>query len=143
MSNLPGVILLHHRIEIRIRLVGVEHLVAVHYGNEVLGVGEVDDVMRIAREHMHNLDVVAGDFPFQDLAFRIIEVALLDEAVALDDNELFELGVVPVLPLGDSGLADVDRNLAGVMCMHEFREGTAVIHIHLQRERGLLVRQVA
>ena len=68
--------------------------------------------MSVAREHVDGLDVVAGDFPFQHFAFGVVEISLLDEAVALDNDELLELGVVPVLALGDAWLDDLDRNLS-------------------------------
>lgn len=60
--------------------------------------------MRVAREHVNRLDIVAGDFPFLNLAFRVIEVTLLDEAVAFDHDELLELSIVPMLALGDAWL---------------------------------------
>ena len=92
-------------------LVGIENLVAVHDGNEVFGVTEVDDVMCVTWEHVDGLDVVAVDFPFENFAFGVIEVPLLNEAVAFDDNELLELRVVPVLTLGDARLRNVDAHL--------------------------------
>ena len=46
-------------IEVCIRSTRVEDFVAVHNCYEVLGVGEVDDVMGVAREHDDGLDVVA------------------------------------------------------------------------------------
>ena len=46
-------------IEVCIRPSGIEDLVAIHDSYEVLGVGEVDDVMGVAREHDDGLDVVA------------------------------------------------------------------------------------
>ena len=121
----------------------VEDFVAVHDGHEVFGVGEVDDVVGVAGEHVDGLDVVAVDLPFEDLALGIIEAALLDEAVALDHDELLELGVVPVLALGDAGLGDVDAHLAGRVGVDELGEGAALIDVHLEREGGLLVGQVA
>ena len=48
-----------NRIEICIWPSGVEDLVAVHDCYEVLGVGEVDDVVGVAGEHDDGLDVVA------------------------------------------------------------------------------------
>ena len=60
---------------------------------------------------MDSLDVVARNFPLQHFALRIIEVALLDEAVAFHHNELLELGIVPVLTFGNAGLGDVDAYL--------------------------------
>ena len=70
--------------------------------------------MGVAWEHVDGLDVIAVNFPSEDFAFGVIEVALLNEAVALDDNELLELGVVPVLTFGDAGLTDVDADLSAV-----------------------------
>ena len=70
--------------------------------------------MCVAREHVDSLDVVAVNFPFKDFAFGVVEISLLNEAVALNDNELLELGVVPVLTFGDAGLTDVDADLSAV-----------------------------
>ena len=60
----------------------IKDLVAIHHRDEVLRVGEVDDVVRIARQHVNALDVVARDLEFDYLPFGVVEVALLDEAVA-------------------------------------------------------------
>ena len=43
--------LLSYGIEVGIGTGGVEDLVAVHDGDEVVGVREVDDVVRVAGEH--------------------------------------------------------------------------------------------
>ena len=40
-------------------MIRVEDLVAVHHGDEVLRLREVDDVVRISRQHVYTLDVVA------------------------------------------------------------------------------------
>ena len=124
-------------------LIGIEYLVAVHDGNEVFGVREVDDVMCVAREHVDGLNVVAVNFPFKDFTFGVIEVTLLNKSVAFDDDKLLKLGVVPVLALGDARLADVDADLSCIEGMHQFCEAAAVIDVHLQREGGLLVGKVA
>ena len=54
-------------IEVGIRFVRVEDFIAVHHRDQVLGVGEVDDVMRIAWEHVNHLDVVAAYLKLDDL----------------------------------------------------------------------------
>ena len=92
---------------------------------------------------MYRSYIIARDFPLQDAALGVVEVALLDEAVAGDHNELLELGVVPVLALGDAGLGDVDTYLTGVERVHQLGEGAAVVGVHIQSEGGFLVRQVA
>ena len=128
-------------LEKRIRLVGIKNLVTVHYRNQVLGLGEVDDVVGIARQHVHSLDIIARDFELQD--FVGAQLALLDEAVAGDHNEELPLGVVPVLALGDAGTADVDGHLAAIEGVHQLGEGAAGVYIHLEREGYLLLGQVA
>ena len=105
--------------------------------------GEVDDVMGIAGEHVDGLDVIAINFPLQHAAFGVIEVTLLDEAVTLDHNELLKLGVVPVLALGYAGLGNVDAHLTGIKGVYQLGEAAAVIYVHPERECGLLVWQVA
>lgn len=40
-----------YRIEVGVGTVRIEDFVTIHNGNEVLRVGEVDDVMRVARKH--------------------------------------------------------------------------------------------
>ena len=46
-------------VEVCVRTFGVEDLVAVHDSYEVLGVGEIDDIMGITRKHDNGLDAVA------------------------------------------------------------------------------------
>ncbi len=70
--------------------------------------------MFVAWEHVDALDVVASDFELDDFAFGVVEVALLDEAVARYHDEEFPLGVVPVLAFGDAGVADEDANFSAV-----------------------------
>ena len=53
---------LFHRVEVGVGLVGVEHFVAVHHCHQVLGVGEVDDVVGVAGEHDDGLDFVTTYF---------------------------------------------------------------------------------
>lgn len=57
---------------------------------------------------MDSLNMVAVDLPLQNLTIGVVEAALLDKSVTLDHDELFELGVVPVLALGDARPGDVD-----------------------------------
>ena len=90
---------------------------------------------------MDGLDVVAGDLELDD--FVGAQLALLDEAVAGDDDEELPLGVVPMLTFGDSGLADVNGDLAAIEGVDQLGEGAAVIDIHLEREGDFLLGQVA
>ena len=70
-------------IEESVGLIGIEDFIAVHDGYEVFGVAEVDDIMGVAREHVDSFNLVATHLPLQHFAFRVVKVALLDEAVTL------------------------------------------------------------
>ena len=102
---------LHYFIKIGVGALRIENFVAIHDGDEILGVGEVDDVVGVAGEHDYGLDAVAADFVVEYFVGAFF--AELDESVAADYDELFPLGVVPVLAFGDAGFGDVDRHLAG------------------------------
>ena len=95
----------------------VEDLVGPHDGDEVLGVGEVDDVVGVAGQHLDCLDLVAGNLEAYDGVFpsgcRVdTELSFLNETAPLHNYEDLPLGVVPVLALGNAGLGDVDADLA-------------------------------
>ena len=138
IAGLTGILNL---LEKGIRLLLIEDFVAVHDGDEVLGLGEVDDVVGVAGEHVDGLDVVAGDLELNDLVRA--QFALLDEAVSTYHNEELPLGVVPVLAFGDAGTGDIDGDLAAVEGVDQLGEGAAVIDIHLEREGHFLLGQVA
>ena len=103
-----------HWVEVCVWTVGIEDLVAVHDGDEVLGIGEVDDVVGVAREHDYGLDVVATYLEVEDLGIRVGFVSELNETMTAYDCEVLELGVMPVLAFGDSWLGDVYGNLSAV-----------------------------
>ena len=50
---------LHYFIKIGVGALRIEDFVAIHDGDEILGVGEVDDVVGVAGEHDDGLDSVA------------------------------------------------------------------------------------
>lgn len=107
-------------IKVGVGPVRIEYLVAVHDGDEVFGVGEVDDIVGVPREHDDGLDFVTTHLVVEDFVSAFL--AELDETVARDDDELFPLGVVPMLALGDAGLGDVDAYLSAVEGVDEFGE---------------------
>lgn len=127
-------------VKVGVGPVRIEYLVAVHDGDEVFGVGEVDDVVGIAGKHDDGLDFVTTHLIVEDFVRALL--AELDEAVARDDDELFPLGVVPMLSLGDTWLRDVDAYLSAVEGVDEFGERTALVNIHLQVEDGLFLGKV-
>ena len=50
---------LHYLIKIGVGALRIEDFVAIHDGDKVFGVGEVDDVVGVAGEHDDGLDSVA------------------------------------------------------------------------------------
>ena len=78
----------------------------------------------------------------EDFAFWVVEIPLLNQSMTSHHDELLELGVVPVLAFGDARLADVDGDLTGIQGMHQLGEAATGIHIHLQWEGRLLIRQI-
>ena len=133
----------YYLIVICIRASGVEDFVAVHDGNEVFGVTQIDDVVGVAGEHDDRLDVVTANLIVENLGIRVGFVSQLNKSVARDYREVLELAVVPVLALGDSGLGDVDAHLTTVERVHQLGERTTVVHIHFQVENSLFLGQIA
>lgn len=127
-------------VKVGVGPVRIEYLVAVHDGDEVFGIGEVDDVVGIAGEHDDGLDFVTTHLVVEDFVGTFL--AELDEAVARNDNKLFPLGVVPMLTFGDTRLRDVDAYLSAVEGVNQFGERTAGIDVHLQVEDGLFLGKV-
>lgn len=128
-------------VKVGVGPVRIEYLVAVHDGDEVFGVGEVDDVVGVTGEHDDGLDFVTTHLVVEDFVGAFL--AELDEAVARDDDELFPLGVVPMLALGDTRLRNVDTHLSAVEGVDEFGERTTLVYIHLQIEDSFFFGQVA
>ena len=83
-------------------MVGIEDLIRPHEGNEVLGIAEIDDIVRPAGDHVYGFDPLAADLK-ADLFIRV-DIALLDQRAAADDDEELPLGIMPVLSLRDAGL---------------------------------------
>lgn len=74
-----------HRVIKCIRMIRVELLVCPHQGDEVFGVGEVDDVVRPAGDHVDGFDFVAAYLKRHLLI--CMDIALLDQRATADNNE--------------------------------------------------------
>ena len=81
---------------------GVKQLIRPHKGDKVLGITQIDDIMRPAGDHMDGFDRVAADLK-ADLLVRV-DVTLLDQRATADNDEELPLRIVPMLTLGDAGL---------------------------------------
>ena len=136
-----GHIAVLHRLAKRIRSRLVKHLVRPHQRHEILRLAEVDDVVRVPRQHVHRLDVVATRLKLPDLIRA--DPAFLNQRTAGHHDEKLPLAVVPVLALGDPRLADVHRELPAVDRLEQLREAAALVALHVQRERDLLLGQIA
>ena len=121
-------------------MAGVEDLVGPHDGHQVFRFGEIDDIVGVARQHMDGLDAIAGDLELHDLVRA--DLPLLDEAVTGDNDKELLLAVVPVLALGDAGLADIHGELAVVGGLQQLRKAAALVAVHLQVEGDLILGQI-
>ena len=70
-----------HWVEVCVWTVGIEDLVAVHDGYKVLGVGEVNDVVGVARKHDDTLNFVTTYLIVEYFSIRVVLIAELDESV--------------------------------------------------------------
>ena len=127
-------------VKVGVGPVRIEYLVAIHDGDEVFGVGEVDDVVGVTGEHNDTLDFVTTHLVVEDFVGAFL--AELDETVTRDDDELFPLGVMPMFSLGDTGLGDVDAHLSAVEGVDEFGERAALVNIHFQIEDSFFLGKV-
>ena len=84
----------------------VKGLVAGHNRYQILRLGQVDDIVRPAGNHMDGLDLIAGNLKLHRLTS--VDISLLNQTVTGHYDEQFPLAVVPVLPLSDARMADVD-----------------------------------
>ena len=87
---------------IRVGVVGIEYLVAVHYGDEVFCVRKINDVMGPPREHMYALNVVSAYFKFNNLAG--VEIAFLNKTTTRDNDKNSHLVLCQCCPLVVPGL---------------------------------------
>ena len=122
-------------------MIGIEDFVAVHDCDEVLGVGEVDDVVGVTGKHNNRLYFVAAYLKVEN--FICAFFSHLDKSAAFHNDELFPLGVVPVLAFGDAGLGNVDADLATIGSVDQFSERAAVVAVHFEIEYSLVFRQIA
>ena len=104
-----------HNFKKRIWMIRIKLLVCPHQGDEVLGIGQVDDVVSPAGNHVNSFDFVAGNL--KGYLFIGVDISLLDQRSSADDDEKLPLGIVPMLPLGDAGLGDIDRELTTIDCL--------------------------
>lgn len=119
-----------------VRVLGVEGLVGPHDRHEVLGVGQVGYGVRVARDHLHGAHVRPRNYVLVDgerVPLGILPYfPQLDRRGAGDHQEPLPLAHVPVVALGDAGLAHVDGDLAALGRAQELGERASVVGVGLQ-----------
>lgn len=117
-------------------VLGVEGLVGPHDRHEVLGVGQVGYGVRVARDHLHGAHVGTRDGVLVDgerVSIGVLpHLPQLDRRGAGDHQEPLPLAHVPVVALGDAGLAHVDGDLAALGRAQELGERASVVGVGLQ-----------
>lgn len=114
-------------------VLGVEGLVGPHDRHEVLGVGQVGYGVRVARDHLHGAHVRPRNYILVDgerVSIGVLpHLPQLDGGGAGDHKEPLPLAHVPVVALGDAGLAHVDGDLAALRRAQELGERAAAVHV--------------
>ena len=121
-------------------MVRVKDLVAGHDRHQIFRLGQIDDVVGPAGDHVDRLDLIPGNLKLHRLAG--VDVPLLNQAVTGHDDEQLPFGVVPVLPLGDARLRDVDAHLPAIGGVDELGKGAPVVRIHFQGILELIRGQI-
>ena len=121
-------------------MAGIKALVCPHHSHQILCLGQIDDVMGIAREHMDCLNVLTGRL---ELYYLVIpNFSLLNQPMTRYYDEKFPLGVMPVLTLSNTRLCDIDGDLTAGVCFQKLRKAPSLIPIHFERKRHLVRGQI-
>ena len=115
----------------RIRSPPIKHLITSHHRDQILRLTQINNIVRPSRNHIDRLDLLSAYLKLHH--FSGINISFLNQSMSCHNNKKLPFAVVPMLPLGDPRLTDIDRNLSTILCMHKLRKRTAIIHIHFQR----------
>ena len=118
----------------------VKGLVGPHERYQRLRVAEIDDVMRIARQHVYGFKPLSRGLKAQHLITS--DSPLLYQPMTGDDHKELPFAVVPMLPLRNTWLGDVHTKLTTAGGLHQLGKAAPRIHVHFQWKRDLLRRQV-
>ena len=106
-------------------MIGIELLVRPHQGDEVLGVTQIDDIVRPAGDHVNGFDLISRNLK-ANLLIRM-DIALLDQGASRYDDKKLPLRVMPVLTLCDAGLTDIQAELSVIGGFQQLGERAAVV----------------
>lgn len=130
-----------HRLKKCIRMIAVKDLVCPHNCDKVFSLRQIDDIVGISRKHVHSLDLIPAHLKLNH--FISSDFPLLDQTMAGNYNEKLPLRIVPVLPLCDARLRNINAELAMVCSLKQLRKTTPVIAVHLEIESDLLLGEIA
>lgn len=97
--------------------------------------------MGVSGRNIDDFQLVAAHEIFINLFF--VRLAEANNPFAVDDEELFVLRMMPMLPFGNPRLGDIDGELAAVGRAKNFRKGAAMVAVHIERIAELIGRQIA
>ena len=97
--------------------------------------------MGIPGGNIHHREVFAADLVGDHRG--IAHLAVADHAFALQDDEFFVLGLVPVVALGDVRLGHVQADLSPAAHVQKLRKGAALVGVGDGRPGEILRRQEA
>lgn len=78
----------------------IKYLVAGHDSYKIFRIGKINDIVCPPRNHVNTLDFISAYLELDLLTS--IDVSFLDQTMAMNNNELFPLAVMPMLSFGDT-----------------------------------------
>ena len=81
-------------------MVWIKNLITSHDSDEVFSIRQIDDIVGPTGNHIDCFNLISTHFKLNH--FPGIYISLLNQTMAVNNNKLFPLGVVPVLPLGNT-----------------------------------------
>ena len=89
---------------------------------------------------MHRLDLLTRHLK-ADFLVRM-DIAFLDQRTTWYNDEELPFWIMPVKPLGNTGLRNIHAHLTVISSFDQLGEWTAVVVVHLQLELELIRRQI-
>lgn len=89
-----------NRLKESVRMIGIKNFICPHHGHKVLCLAQVDDVVRVSRQHVDSLYPVSAHLKLDNLIGS--NLPLLNKSMTGNYDEKLPLAVMPVLPLGNA-----------------------------------------
>ena len=118
----------------------IKAFIGPHHGHQILRIAQIDDIVCIARQHMHRLDLFSGHFEFDH--FIGPDLSFLDQGMTGYDDEDLPLAVVPVLYFRNAWFRNIDTVLSMIACFQQLGKAASFISVHLQIKADLFLWQI-